>query len=86
MTDIKFHISSSPHFSLGNSTQKIMACVLVALLPEVIAGTVFFGFRALAVVLFRAENRCGKSFGGGKWGYACAGFAFYSSVLDGSCW
>ena len=52
MTDIKFHISSSPHFSLGNSTQKIMACVLVALLPEVVAGTVFFGFRALAVVLF----------------------------------
>lgn len=52
MTDIKFHISSSPHFSLGNSTQKIMACVLLALLPEVIAGTVFFGFRALAVVLF----------------------------------
>lgn len=52
MTNLKFHISSSPHFSLGNSTQKIMACVLAALLPEVIAGTVFFGFRALAVVLF----------------------------------
>ena len=31
MTDIKFHISSSPHFSLGNSTQKIMACVLFVL-------------------------------------------------------
>lgn len=49
--DIKFHISSSPHFTAGNSTQKIMAGVLIALLPEVVAGTIFFGFRALAVVL-----------------------------------
>lgn len=50
--DIKFHISSSPHFSQGNSTQKIMAGVLIALLPEVVAGTIFFGLRALLVVLF----------------------------------
>lgn len=47
----KFYISSSPHFTLGLSTQKIMACVLIALLPEVVAGTVFFGFKALLTVL-----------------------------------
>ena len=51
MSDVKFHISSSPHFSSGASCQKIMMCVLIALLPEVVAGTVFFGLRALFVVL-----------------------------------
>ena len=51
MADIKFHISSSPHFTLGNTTQKIMGAVLLSMVPEVVAGTVVFGFRALAVVL-----------------------------------
>ena len=51
MAENKFHISSSPHFSLGNTTQKIMLMVLIAMLPEVIAGTVFFGFKALLLVL-----------------------------------
>ena len=45
------YLSSSPHFSKKASTQKIMAMVLIALLPEVVAGVVFFGVSALAVVL-----------------------------------
>lgn len=49
--DNKFHISSSPHFSEGLSTQKIMMVVLLALLPEVVAGVVVFGFKALVTVL-----------------------------------
>lgn len=44
------YLSSSPHFSRKSSTQKIMATVLIALLPEVVAGVVFFGISALATV------------------------------------
>ncbi len=51
MAENRFYISSSPHFSAGSSTQKIMAAVLVALLPEVIAGIVIFGVKALVTVL-----------------------------------
>ena len=41
------HLSSSPHFTKGLTTQKTMAAVLIALLPECIAGIVFFGLKAL---------------------------------------
>ena len=51
MADLKFHLSSSPHFTEGFSTQKIMAAVIFALLPEVIAGIYFFGVAALTVIL-----------------------------------
>lgn len=50
MAENKFYISSSPHFSLGNTTQKIMLTVLIALLPEVIAGIAVFGIHALIAV------------------------------------
>ncbi len=45
------HLSSSPHFSFKMKTQYIMAAVLIALLPEAIAGIVFFGWRALLTIL-----------------------------------
>ena len=44
----KLTASSSPHFTEGLTTQKIMACVLIAMLPECIAGIVFF---VLAILL-----------------------------------
>ena len=47
----KIHLSSSPHFTQGLTTQKIMACVLIALLPECIAGVYFFGIKALITIL-----------------------------------
>lgn len=47
----KIYLSASPHFSGKSSTQKIMAMVLIALLPEVVAGIVFFGVSALVTVL-----------------------------------
>lgn len=43
-------VSSSPHIRSGNTTQKIMLDVLIALLPSAIAGVVIFGFRALLVI------------------------------------
>lgn len=51
MSDKKLVLSSSPHFAAGLNTQKIMLCVILALIPQVIAGTVIFGFRALFTVL-----------------------------------
>lgn len=51
MAENKFHISSSPHFTEGLSAQKIMMAVLLALLPEVIAGVIVFGVKALVTVL-----------------------------------
>ncbi|MBQ8212237.1 MAG: RnfABCDGE type electron transport complex subunit D, partial [Treponema sp.] len=47
----QFYISSSPHFSANLTTTKIMACVLIALLPEVIFGIVTFGLPAFVTIL-----------------------------------
>lgn len=44
-------VTTSPHFSLNNSTTRIMLMVLIALLPEVVASVVFFGMRALLLTL-----------------------------------
>lgn len=44
-----FDVSSSPHIRSGDSTRRIMLDVLIALAPALIAGTVIFGLRALAV-------------------------------------
>lgn len=47
--DNKLLISSSPHFISGNTTTKIMLTVILALLPALIAGVVFFGPQALVL-------------------------------------
>lgn len=51
MAENRFYLSSSPHFSLGISTQKIMLAVIISLLPECIYGIITFGLRALFVIL-----------------------------------
>lgn len=51
MAENRFYLSSSPHFTFGLSTQKIMMAVLIALLPECIAGVLFFGIKALVTIL-----------------------------------
>lgn len=51
MAENRFYLSSSPHFTEGLSTQKIMMVVLLALLPECIAGIVYFGIKALVTIL-----------------------------------
>ena len=47
----QYTVSSSPHIREGASTRRIMADVLLALLPATAASVYFFGPRALAVVL-----------------------------------
>ncbi len=45
------YLSSSPHYTRGDTTRNIMATVLLALLPECIWGVITFGPRALLVLL-----------------------------------
>ncbi|MBP5359443.1 MAG: RnfABCDGE type electron transport complex subunit D [Treponema sp.] len=52
----EIYLSSSPHFTKGLSTQKIMAIVLIAMLPECIYGVVIFGIRALVTILVSAAS------------------------------
>lgn len=42
-------VNSSPHMRSTTTTQRIMADVLIALLPALVAATIIFGFRAIAV-------------------------------------
>lgn len=51
MSDKGFFLSSSPHFKAKFDTQKIMAMVLIAMLPECIYGCVVFGLVALRTIL-----------------------------------
>lgn len=50
----KLVLSSSPHLSSGSSLCKIMGGVLLALLPQIIASTWLFGFRALFIIIYTA--------------------------------
>ena len=50
----KLVISSSPHLSTGSSLCKIMGGVLLALVPQIIASTWIFGFRALFIIFYTA--------------------------------
>ena len=99
MNGNRFYLSSSPHFTLGNSTQKIMLTVIVALLPECIWGIVMFGLKALISILVsvlscvvltfvsalhKTENRNFKFIGCRNWNYAFTClFAFSSMVAFG---
>lgn len=47
-------VSPSPHIRSAMTTQKIMLMVVLALVPAIISGTIFFGPRALFLVVFCA--------------------------------
>jgi len=46
-----YNVTSSPHVRSNASTQKIMLCVIIALLPATVFGIFNFGPRALAVIV-----------------------------------
>ncbi len=50
MSDL-YNVTSSPHVRSNASTQKIMLCVIIALLPATVFGIFNFGPRALAVIV-----------------------------------
>lgn len=47
----KLLVAPSPHQKNPMSTQRVMLCVLVGLLPAVVASGIFFGLRAILLVL-----------------------------------
>lgn len=47
----QFTVAASPHIREGSTTRRIMADVLIALLPATLAAIVFFGLRALLVTV-----------------------------------
>ena len=51
---MKLSMTASPHIRGKDRTERIMADVVIALLPAVISGTYFFGLRALLLVLTSA--------------------------------
>lgn len=51
MENTRFLVSSSPHIRSGETTQRIMLDVIIALMPALIAGILYFGFRALTVTI-----------------------------------
>jgi len=51
MLENSLNLSSSPHITGSDTTRRIMADVVIALVPAIISGVYFYGIRVLAVVL-----------------------------------
>lgn len=51
MENTKLLMSSSPHIRSGETTQRIMLDVIIALMPALFAGVFYFGFRALIITI-----------------------------------
>ncbi|MDI6601125.1 MAG: RnfABCDGE type electron transport complex subunit D [Thermoanaerobacteraceae bacterium] len=49
--DNQFLVTSSPHFRSEFKIERIMLDVVIALIPALIAGTIFFGMRALLLTI-----------------------------------
>lgn len=47
----KLHVSNAPHIHSGDSTQKIMLDVVIAMLPAAVAAVVIFGMQSLWIML-----------------------------------
>ena len=48
--DQKLIVSPSPHLKSGETTNKIMLDVIIALIPALVASVILFGFRSLLIV------------------------------------
>ncbi|HYF82566.1 MAG TPA: RnfABCDGE type electron transport complex subunit D [Clostridia bacterium] len=51
MENTRYLVSSSPHIRSGESTQRIMLDVIIALMPALFAGILYFGFGALTLTV-----------------------------------
>jgi electron transport complex protein RnfD len=59
MADQQFILSSSPHVVSQESVPRIMASVLIALMPAAVMGIYLFGFHALLVILICSGSSVG---------------------------
>lgn len=51
LENTRFLVSSSPHIRSGETTQRIMLDVIIALMPALFAGVFYFGFKALSITV-----------------------------------
>lgn len=51
MENSRFLVSSSPHIRSGETTQRIMLDVIIALMPALLAGVFYFGLNALTLTV-----------------------------------
>lgn len=51
LENTRYLVSSSPHIRSGETTQRIMLDVIIALMPALFAGVFYFGFRALTLTV-----------------------------------
>lgn len=51
LENTRFLVSSSPHIRSGETTQRIMLDVIIALMPALFAGVFYFGFKALTLTV-----------------------------------
>ena len=56
----RLHINSSPHFHSNVTTRSIMLDVVIALIPALVAGVIFFGIEAL-ILVFRMKIKPGNN-------------------------
>jgi electron transport complex protein RnfD len=52
MRDVKYIVSSTPHVRSGDSIERVMRDVLIALVPAALASVYFFGLRAVGILIF----------------------------------
>ena len=55
-------ISDTPHVRKRSTTKNIMLDVIIALIPAVIAGIVFFGYKAAVVLLISVASSVATEF------------------------
>ena len=48
---MNFYTESSPHIKDGDTTQKIMLRVIIALLPAIVYSVILFGYRVIILYL-----------------------------------
>lgn len=61
-TKRRFSVGSSPHVAASDSTPTLMLDVLIALLPALVVGIYFFGFRALVLALVSVAAAVGAEY------------------------
>lgn len=51
MNNDNLTVTISPHITSGESISKVMYTVIIALIPAIIASYIFFGFKAISIIL-----------------------------------
>ena len=62
MENLKLKVSSTPHIREKNSIEDVMLDVIIALMPAAIASVIFFGFKALLMIVVSVASAITSEF------------------------